>query len=933
MKKNKQIILQGHFIPNSHLDREWGMDFQQTRRLTVDFIDELLHIFDKIPDNKFLLDSQTIPLEDYLEIRPENRNRIIKEVMEGRLFIGPWYTAPDCNCITGESVVRNLLMGHKIAKEYGKIMKVGYTPFGFGQVSQLPQIYQGFGIDTALFYRGITDKSSPASEFIWESPDGTQVLASRFGYAARYNFYMFVWRPVIYKGKMLWDRLYDWSEGSIPFKLINKENRYDNYFLMDPKIFYDPNKVEKYFRELIEKERKHFTTPAIPLMQGMDTSMPDALEAEVLKEIQKNLKDGEEVKFSSLPEFVKELKSFLKDRKLNVLKGEMRSPLMISFFSTLAGDVISNRPRQKQLSEKAEKILQRWAEPFSVLAYLTGEDYPEKYLELAWKYLLQSQPHDTIGGCGVDTLEQDATYRLNQVINISNMLLHSSLGAIQKQIDTSFCKHNEIILTVFNPTLFERTETVEAFVDVPESTGIVHLRLFDNKGKEMDLFEGCRRDTEKVIRSYKDITNALKCNEVKIQFLAESVPALGYKTFLVRGGEHVPLKKAIAKSPNEIENEFLKVEFNNDGTISIMNKITGRVFKNLHIFEDGGEAGEPWTRHAPSKDKIITSIGSPVQISIEENSHLSATIHTQYEMMIPEGLEHDTTYNDTWRSKSEKPLIIDSYFTLRKNCPYLEVETHLENRHKNHRLRILFPTGLKATHSCAEQAFDVVERIIDRDENHPYRFGANPTYPLLRFVDLSDGENGLAIFSDGIREYEAIDDEKRTIALTLIRAFEIALCTVSYRWEHLPEMEGSQSLGKHIFRYAIYPHSGNWEKGEVLKQVEQFSLPLLVGQSTRTEKKILPSQKSFIKATPADIIFSGLKQAEKGKDIILRLYNPTKRKINCKIQTGFNIKKCSVITMEEKPSKENFNLQFSNQNISLSFPAKKVITLKLNCII
>lgn len=545
--------------------------------------------------------------------------------------------------------------------------------------------------------------------------------------------------------------------------------------------------------------------------------------------------------------------------------------------------------------------------------------------------MLQSQPHDTIGGCGVDAVEQDANYRLNQVINISNMLLHSSLGAIQKQIDTSFSKPNEIILTVFNPTPFERSEVVEAFVDVPESTGIVHLRLFDNKGKEMDLFEGRRKDTEKVIRSYTDITNALKCNEVKIQFLAESIPALGYKTFLVRDGEHVPLRKPIAKSPTEMENEYLNVKYNRDGTISLLNKLTGKVFEGLHILEDGGEAGEPWTRHAPAKDKIITSIGSPVQISIEENSHLSATIHTRYEIMIPEGLEHDNSYNDTWRSKSEKPLIIDSYFTLRKNCPYLEVETHLNNQHKNHRLRILFPTELKATHSCAEQAFDVVERIIDRDENHPYRFGANPTYPLLRFVDSSDGENGLAIFSDGIREYEAIDDEKRKIALTLIRAFEIALCTVSYRWEHLPEQEGSQSLGKHIFRYAIYPHSGNWEKGEVLRQVEQFSLPLLIGQSTLTEKNSLPPQKSFIKVAPADILLSGLKRAEKGKDIILRLYNPTKRKINCKIQTGFNIKKCSVITMEEKQSKENFNLKYSGQNISLSFPAKKVITLKLNC--
>ena len=81
MKKGKnKVILQGHFIPNSHLDREWGLDYQQMRKLTVDFIDSLLKIFKKIPQYKFLLDSQTIPLEDYLEIRPENREKIIQAV-------------------------------------------------------------------------------------------------------------------------------------------------------------------------------------------------------------------------------------------------------------------------------------------------------------------------------------------------------------------------------------------------------------------------------------------------------------------------------------------------------------------------------------------------------------------------------------------------------------------------------------------------------------------------------------------------------------------------------------------------------------------------------------------------------------------------------------------------------------------------------------
>lgn len=929
MKRRNALSLNAHFIPNSHLDREWGVDYQQTRKMTVDFLDSLLSIFEKIPEYKFLLDSQTVPLEDYLEIRPENEERIRQAVQNGRLSIGPWYSAPDCNCINGESIVRNLLMGHRVAKQFGPVMKIGYTPFGFGQVSQLPQIYAGFGIDTAYYYRGITAADSPSAEFIWESPDGTRAFACRFGCAARYNFYMYVWRPVLYKGKMLKDRLYDWREGGSPFKLCNVQHRYDNYFLQNPQKFYDPSSVEKYFRQLLDWERQHFSTPVIPLMQGMDTSMPDPQEALLLDEIRRNLRDDEEVRFSSLPEFTRDLKKALAGKQLQVFKGEMRSPGEANFFTTLAGDVISNRPRQKQLSEQAERLLQRWAEPFAALASLLGEPYPEKYLEVAWKYLLQCQPHDTIAGCGVDAVEQDATYRLNQVVNLSNTLLRSALGELQTRVETSFCKPEELILTVFNPSPYERTEVVRAFVDVPDSLGIVHIQMFDSEGEEVDLFEGRRKDTEKVIRSYVDVTNALKCNELEVEFLAKSVPPLGYQTYVVRGGEHVPLKRPLANSPTEMENDFLRVEFNCDGTLNLLDKSCNQEYRRLHQFEDAGEAGEPWTRHAPMKDRIISSIGAPVQISLEHNTHLSATIRVRYEMTVPDSLGHDTRYDDTWRSESEKPLVMESFFTLRKESPRLEIETHLDNQHKNHRLRVLFPTGLKATHSSAEQAFDVVERVIERDEQHPYRYTSNVTYPLLRFVDMSDGKEGLAVLSDGIREYEALDDEKRTVALTLIRAFEIALCTVSYRWERLPEMKGSQSLGRHVFRYALYPHPGNWDKGKVLAQAEQFSLPLLPAQTTPNQQGVLPPRQGFIRITSGDVLFSAIKKAENGKDYILRLYNPTRRKIKTTLETAFEMKKCSVVTLEEKPTQDDYELKVAGNQATLVFPPKKVITLKL----
>ena len=187
-----------HFIPNTHWDREWLYDFQETRMFLVEFMDRLLEIFTKNPEYKtYLLDSQTVPIEDYLEIRPDEKEEIVERVRQQRLFIGPWYTLPEEHLVNGESLVRNLLIGSRLAESYGGSMKVGYSPFSYGQASQMPQIYQGFGIDTILFYHGIQPSESPA-EFIFEGADGSRLFASRMGSNARYNFFFSVYRPAVY---------------------------------------------------------------------------------------------------------------------------------------------------------------------------------------------------------------------------------------------------------------------------------------------------------------------------------------------------------------------------------------------------------------------------------------------------------------------------------------------------------------------------------------------------------------------------------------------------------------------------------------------------------------------------------------------------------------------------------------------------------------
>lgn len=123
-----------------------------------------------------MLDGQTVVLEDYLEIKPQQRQRLAKYIRAGRLQVGPWYVSPDFFLTSGESTVRNLMLGHRLSQEFGGTMKAGYLPDVFGHISQMPQILQGFGIDSAVIYRGVGSEAIQ-TEFYWEASDGSQVLA------------------------------------------------------------------------------------------------------------------------------------------------------------------------------------------------------------------------------------------------------------------------------------------------------------------------------------------------------------------------------------------------------------------------------------------------------------------------------------------------------------------------------------------------------------------------------------------------------------------------------------------------------------------------------------------------------------------------------------------------------------------------------------
>ncbi|UCH36284.1 MAG: hypothetical protein JSV65_07995, partial [Armatimonadota bacterium] len=179
----------------------------------------------------------------------------------------------------------------------------------------------------------------------------------------------------------------------------------------------------------------------------------------------------------------------------------------------------------------------------------------------------------------------------------------------------------------------------------------------------------------------------------------------------------------------------------------------------------------------------------------------------------------------------------------------------------------------------------------------------NPTHPQQRFVDVSDGKVGLAIINDGMREYEVTDTPDRTVAVTLLRAYEVALTTVSWRWERHPEMMLSQSPGEHEFRYRIYPHAGPWSHSDVFEETERLNVPVELAQ-TAPHAGELPKEMSLLRLEPAALVLSAVKRGERSDALVVRAFNPTDHALLGRITLFRPIRAARLTNLNEEPDSE-----------------------------
>src|SRR5262245_13899659 len=175
------MALDVHIVSHTHWDREWYLPLERFRQRLVALIDELIAAppptGGRTTRHSFLLDGQTILVEDYLSVRPDRAEELGALLRDGEIEAGPWYVLADELIPSGEALVRNLLAGRRTLRGLGaEPPPVLYSPDAFGHAAALPVIARGFGFDVAIVWRGFGSKRWPGGDTMrWESADGSAV--------------------------------------------------------------------------------------------------------------------------------------------------------------------------------------------------------------------------------------------------------------------------------------------------------------------------------------------------------------------------------------------------------------------------------------------------------------------------------------------------------------------------------------------------------------------------------------------------------------------------------------------------------------------------------------------------------------------------------------------------------------------------------------
>ncbi|MEZ8581978.1 mannosylglycerate hydrolase [Vibrio splendidus] len=825
-----------HITPHMHWDREWYFTTEESRILLVNNMEEIMNRLESDPEYKYyVLDGQTAVLEDYFAIKPENTERVKALVEAGKLIIGPWYSQTDTMQVSGESIVRNMMYGIRDCMKLGDAMKIGYLPDSFSMSSQLPMIYNGFDITRAMFWRGCSERhGTNKTEFLWQSNDGSEVTAQvlPLGYAI---------------GKYL------------PQDEEGLRARLDKYF------------------PVLEKPS---VTKDILLPNGHD-QMPIQKDIFEVMDKLREIYPDREFSMSRFEEVFEKVEA-ARDQ-LDTIKGEFNDGKYMRVHRTISSTRMDIKLIHAEIENKIVNIL----EPLASIAWTLGFEYHHGLIEKMWKESMKNHAHDSIGCCCSDKVHAEILNRYILADDMATNLIHFYKRKIVDHMpDREGCDK----LAMFNLSPYEREEVVNTTITIRAQ----EFSIFDENENPVEYFIQDKRqiDPGKVDRQIVHYGNYDPFMEFDIQ-IKRTVPAMGFTTLHIQGNEKGAVKvaeqKAFSYEESLLENEYYRINVNDNGTLTIFDKETEQVFDQVLRLEDGSDDGDEYDYSPSRQEWLLYSDEFPVETSIDHQGFQSVA-NIAFRMNVPANLaerEERTGQNGFVEAQCQ--------VVLKQGSRRIEVRMELDNQADDHRVRVLVPTPFVSETVVADNQFGCITRPTNDPamavwEEEKWKEAPVPVYQLMNFAALENGKAGMAIMSNGLREFEVIasqgDENRDTFALTLFRGIgvlgkeELLLRPGRPSGIKIPTPD-SQVRGKLVCEFTLCGFSGNHIDANVMAQardnvtqIECYNKIPYNAMKLNVGEQNLPMSFSLLSKQQAGAVLSVLKKAEDEDALIMRVYNP-----------------------------------------------------------
>ncbi|BAB66032.1 alpha-mannosidase [Sulfurisphaera tokodaii] len=394
------------------------------------------------------------------------------------------------------------------------------------------------------------------------------------------------------------------------------------------------------------------------------------------------------------------------------------------------------------------------------------------------------------------------------------------------------------------------------------------LKLLGSQGEEIYLFNSLNWDREEYV-------------EINGKFYKVKVPSIGFTAFKP---EEVKEKVNVKEFEDyyQIENKFFVLKLGKEGKLlSLYDKEAKReVLKGpsnvLTFYENIPGWADAWD----------------IEKGYEEtNFVVKASSSTVIE---------DTVVNVKYTYKfrnSEVYQIVRIYPDHRR----IDFITTLRMRDRELLLKAWFNFDVNTDKAISDIPFGVIERFTWQNTSWDM---ARFEVPIQKFVDLSEGNYGVALLSEG--KY-GVSLRGTSVGLSLTK-------TPLYP-------DPTTDLEEVTFTYSLYPHIGDWRKAEVIKRAYELNIPIKIVRGKSAEK-----EKSFVKIN--NLILEAVKIAEDDDSLIFRLYDVENVRDECEIVLPFEVLSAESLDLLELNRVPRV-VKVESNKVRVSFKNRDILTLRL----